>query len=420
MGYLDTSHIQLGDGPQVDAFSRLRISNPITLLDSSLEYGKRLDVWEEWFTGSGSAAANTTTSSVNLQTTTASGDKASRQSHRYTRYQPSKSHLIVMTAVLGAPATNLRRRLGYFDDYNGVYFEQTSSGLAVKVRTSTSGSAVDSSPVYQSSWNIDKFDGTGPSGITLNQSNGQIFFIDLQWLSLGRIRFGFVVNGQLYYCHQVLNANNIALPYMATASLPIRYELENLGTTSSSNTFMQICCAVISEGSNDSSTVQQQCAFTPLTGRTISSNNRTPLLTIEPKLTFNSVLNRGQIIPNGWNVNILPNSNNLLYSTIEIVLGWPGNPVTLTGASFSSVNSLSICNVDTSATAISGGQTIDAASIITIGNNTQSSAGTIMDNLIDVILGLNHSGTIPDSLSIVVTNSISATVVGNITFDEKL
>ena len=176
-----------------------------------------------------------------------SGDKVIRQTNRYHAYLPGKSHMVNMTFVFGTAATNVRRRVGLFDDKNGVFLEQVSSGASITLRSSVTGSPVESS-VAQASWNIDKFDGTGPSKITLDSTKSQILIIDYQWLGVGRIRAGFSIDGMVFYFHQFLNANQLDTAYMSTPTLPIRYEITALAALGSVASMKEICCAVVSEG----------------------------------------------------------------------------------------------------------------------------------------------------------------------------
>jgi hypothetical protein len=101
--------------------------------------------------------------------------------------------------------------------------------------------------VAQSSWNIDTMDGTGPSGITLDFTKAQIFAIEFEWLGVGSVWYGFVVNGTLYYVHRTDNANTKVTVFMSTPNLPLRYQIENDGTGASSG-FETICSSVQSEG----------------------------------------------------------------------------------------------------------------------------------------------------------------------------
>ena len=173
-------------------------------------------------------------SGVILSGTTASGSTSIRQTFEYYRYQPGRSQQVLMTGVMGAKKTNVRQRIGLFDANNGLFFEQDGTNLKVVRRTKTSGVVVDNA-VFQSAWNIDHLDGAGKSGILLDMSKAQIFVIDFEWLGVGRVRFGFNINGITYYCHQIFNANNLTTVYMQTANLPLRYELQNTAASRYTN-----------------------------------------------------------------------------------------------------------------------------------------------------------------------------------------
>lgn len=146
----------------------------------------------------------------------------------------------MFTGVIGSPVVNLTKRIGAFDANNGVFFELSGSTLNVGIRKGASDTKV-----AQDSWNIDKLDGTGVSGLTLDISKAQIFVVDYEWLGVGRVRFGFVINGNIYYCHQSLHANIATSVYMSTPNLPVRYEIVSTGGVGS---LQQICCSVMSEG----------------------------------------------------------------------------------------------------------------------------------------------------------------------------
>lgn len=190
---------------------------------------------------------------VILKVGTGSGDKTIRQTVRYHAYVPGKSHLILCTFTMGSAITNVRRRAGYFDDLNGLYFEQNgSTDIAMAIRSSVTGSPVNNRKT-QNEWNMDKLDGsedpdTNPSFLNLDITKAQILFIDFQWLGVGRVRFGFVIDGKPIYVHEFKHANIIDTVYMRTATLPIRYEIENLAATGSQSNFEEICSSVASEG----------------------------------------------------------------------------------------------------------------------------------------------------------------------------
>jgi hypothetical protein len=93
-------------------------------------------------------------------------------------------------------------------------------------------------------------DGNGASGITLDFTKTQIGVIDFEWLGVGRVRMGFVVDGLVYYCHEFDNANSLTTVYMSTPNLPVRYEIQNDGTGAADD-FCHICTSVISEGGQE-------------------------------------------------------------------------------------------------------------------------------------------------------------------------
>ena len=280
-------------GGASDAFGRGRTAHPVALFNVFFQYDTQPLLMQTVVNGSATATKTANESSVTLSTvdgTTAHG--VDFQSKQYLRYEPGKSLLIAMTGIIGAAKANVRSQVGYFDANDGAFFDQ-NNGIGVTVRTSTSGSPVDAT-VLQASWNLDKMDGTGSSGVSIDLTKGQIFIIDLQWLGSGRVRFGFDVNGVVIYCHQVQNANLITLPYMNTACLPLHWAIHNTGTASGATTMQANCGAVISEGGND---IPASLTFGVGNAALVTSINttRTALLTISPTLTFNSIVNRSRI-----------------------------------------------------------------------------------------------------------------------------
>lgn len=394
-GFITTSP---ADSAGVDAFGRQRVggSTP-TIFESAMQYGTYPLLWESSTVGTGSATFLANQSAVRLRVA-ASGDIAIRQSHQYMRYQPGKSQSVFMTGVLGALTANTRQRLGYFDAQNGVFFEQDGVNVKVVQRSFVTGSVVDTA-INQSSWNIDKFDGKGPSGTVLDTSKSQIFVIDLQWLGVGRVRFGFNVKGQTFYCHQILNANALSGVYMSTADLPVRYENQATGVIGGNVDMLQLCASVVSEGGFDTATAPgiQNTANNGITA--ISVTTRRPILSIRPKATFNGLVNRGSIYPEQYQVLVAT-------TTVLVELVYQG---TLTGASFASVDANSIAEVDTSATAISGGTVIDSFYVSAQANPHVANLSNLFSR---IVLALNIAGANPDNLTIVCT-SFTGTATAN-------
>ena len=255
-----------GDGSNAyDAFGRLRVSNPLTIFDSSNVMSKGTQ-YDESTTGSATVTYTANKSTVNLNCTEASGDKVIRQTKRVMSYQPGKSLLTFNTFVMNAQTENLEQRVGSFDADNGIFFEDTGTGYQIVRRSYTSGSSVDD-PITQANWNGDKLDGTGASGYTLDPTKASILFTDFEWLGMGSVRVGFVIDGKFITAHTFLNANNLSTVYMQTANLPIRYEIEVTSALAAGTyTLQQVCSSVISEGGYAPRAVEQMIGTASLGG----------------------------------------------------------------------------------------------------------------------------------------------------------
>jgi hypothetical protein len=254
-----------GDGSTAyDAFGRLRVSNPLTIFDSKNVMSKN-NLFDESLTGSGTVSYTANKSTVNLNVTAASGDKVIRQSKRVMSYQPGKSLLIFNTFVMQEPEANLKQKVGTFDANNGIFFMADGATLKIVRRTYTSGSPVDTEK-SQSEWNGDKLNGTGASGYSLNVDKASILFTDYEWLGMGAVRVGFVIDGKFIVAHTFYNANSLDTVYMQTANLPIRYEIETTGTISGAATLQQVCSSALIEGGYAPQGIQQMIGTASLGG----------------------------------------------------------------------------------------------------------------------------------------------------------
>jgi hypothetical protein len=242
--------VTLADGAQLDAFNRLRVSSAKTRLSCKFLADNKPGVWDEKLSN---ATAAWTSGSYVLLTTTTNAGYAVRQTYQRADYEPGKSQRVVFTSLL-TPVSGVEKRVGWavadtsapYKPTEGVYFKANSSGnMSVVVCL---GGFEDE--IEQSDWNLDRMDGTGSSGITIDWSKGQIFFFDLQWLALGRIRFGVEIGGMPYYIHEETHANELTAPYIAIPNLPLYYAIHSVSATSS---MRQFCCVVESEGGKDDS-----------------------------------------------------------------------------------------------------------------------------------------------------------------------
>jgi len=272
------------DGATVDAFGRLRISSPYTLFDSYFSIDEKPRVWDTDINGTGNAVFEANIASVTMDVGTTSGDKVVRQTKNYFQYQPGKSLLTLTTFVLDDAKANLRQRVGYFDTKNGIFLERDGTDVYIVKRTSTSGSAQDIR-ILQSDWNGDVLDGTGESGQTLDNTKSQIFFTDVEWLGVGSVRAGFVINGSFIIAHTFNHANLESNVYMTTAVLPVRYEMENTGTTAGDSKLKQICSTVISEAGYAPEAIVRSVA-TDLDGLPMSDTDFRPVISIRLKSDY--------------------------------------------------------------------------------------------------------------------------------------
>lgn len=237
---------RLSNAFRTDMFGRTKTSSPFTIFDSQHRY-KRSDDYSDETVGTASATYNADASLDVLAVGSDSGDKLTRETKRVFLYQPGKSLQVLQTFVFAAPKANLRQRAGYFSRTNGMYLEQDGTDVYFVRRGYSSGS-LEETRVPQSEWNVDKLDGTGPSDVVLDLTKAQIMFSEYEWLGAGSVRMGFAIDGQFIIAHQFNHANHIDATYMTTASLPVRYEIENTGATSGPSEMKQICTSVIVNG----------------------------------------------------------------------------------------------------------------------------------------------------------------------------
>lgn len=351
-----------------DAFGRLRVSNPVTQFEAKFTYGNEERLFNTTTATGGVAAFLPNEAAWNLTTTATSGSRVLRESWRYFQYHTGKGQEIILTGLFGAAVANCTKRIGYYDDNDGLFFVQNgTTGFGVCRRTSTSGSPADN-VVYQAAWSIDKMDGTGPSGITLDVTKTNIFFIDFQWLGVGSVRFGVDIGGALYYVHQMDHANTaLTQVYMKSAWLPVRYEIVNTGTSTASS-LKQICATVMSEGGIEETGAPYSVGETQIS--TATTGAWVPIVSIKVGTTQNGYPYRGVAKLTGMD-SVNTSANYAILAVFE--------NATLTGPSWIAVpGGSSACSYDISATALTGGiQRATFYSARTISSNAIADANLV-------------------------------------------
>jgi hypothetical protein len=341
---METIPVSIG-GTNVDAFGRLRVSQPYTLFDSQNRYAadNQFDVST---TGTGTTTFLSNEAAIKMEVTGAGVGSVTRQTYRSFPYQPGKGLLVLATFVMdGSQSLNLTQRVGYYNDNNGVFFQRVDGTYSFVLRSSsipTPGTPSDVRTVNQSSWNGDKLDGTGASGFTLDPSKAQILWMDFEWLGVGSVRCGFIIDGQYIVCHTFENANDVTSVYMTTAILPVRYEIKTV-TSAVAASMKSICCSVVSEGGFEQTSIDHVARRTTVLG-TIGTTFL-PLVSIR----LASGRTDAVVLPN--RVQVLPTTS----QNYEVAL--IKNP-TLTAASWSAVPTDSNVEFDVSATATTGGSIV--------------------------------------------------------------
>lgn len=349
-----------------DAFGRTKIAQPYTLFDSQHRYVSG-DEYSDLTHGTATVTYLTNESTDALTIGTASGDYIYRESKKCFPYQPGKALTVMQTFVMGPAKAGLRQRVGYFSRQNGIYLQRSGNTISVVKRTFASGQLVEE-VVNQSNWNVDKMDGLGPSRITLDLSKAQILFSEYEWLGVGSAKIGFAINGQFITVHQFNHANIIDSVYMTTATLPVRYEIENFAVTASSSTLKQICTTVLSNGGYDRHPeIWSASRITPLTN--IGS-------TFLPLAAVRLVTGRMDSVVTIAHLNIATTTNTLFEWALV------RNP-TLTGGSWVQNTPSQDTEYNVTATGTSGGTIVRRGYLA--GSNQNNAAADI-----DIPVGFDH------------------------------
>jgi hypothetical protein len=337
----------------LDAFGRQRVSQPYTLFDSQNRYAAD-NQFDSSTTGTGSTTFNTNQASVSMSVTAGGVGSVVRQTYRSFPYQPGKGLLVLATFVMDASnSVNLTQRVGYFNTDNGVFFQKVDGVNSFVLRSNTSGTPSDARTVNQADWNGDPLDGTGTSGYTLDLTKPQILWMDFEWLGVGSVRCGFIINGEYIVCHTFNTANVYGTTvYMTTAILPVRYEITTT-TSAVAATLTQICCSVVSEGGFEQTSIDHVARRTTI------------FTTINTAATFYPIVSI-RLASGRTGAVVLPNRVQFLPTTsqnYEVAL--LKNP-TLTGATWAAtVPSDSNVEYDVAATAISNVGTIVQTDYVT-------------------------------------------------------
>lgn len=360
----------------LDSFERLRVSNPEIAFEYSFVNGINSTYWDHAALGAGTilptvvavgAVAPTLNNdwTQNLNTTTASGTGYWIQSLRHVRYAPGISTLMRFTFNATVAQANQTVRVGMFTDQgtfpsnagDGLYFELVGTAAYVTRRYLTGGGVGAVEQVAQASWNMDKMDGTGASGVNLDWTKTQHLVIEYQWLGVGTVRFGWETGGAgVIWCHEYVSVNSLAVPYSRTGTLPVRAEIFTTGVTAQAGLLKLINVSVLQEGQMLRRGWRYHTAPATAGGlRTIAAaaavGSWYPLLSIRAATTNQATL-RATIVPTRASITVVSPGTGPTGLVWGLYYG--GNPSGATFATWGSEN-VQVDTVGAPATAITGG-----------------------------------------------------------------
>ena len=259
-------------------------------------------------------------STLKLIVDSTSGSTAYRTSKIYYNYIAGEGTYVLMSMSLGDNGKeNVLRRWGIFDDFDGIYFELNGTEFSVNIST-----------------------------FIIDFSKFNLFWIDYQWLGVGKVRFGTISpTGERITIHSIENANRNNRPYMKTGTLPLRFGISNTSATASTSE-MKIVCIQVAKETGNINYESQVYVFGTSTTKTIG-DEFVPLASVQPKETINGIRNRTVILLHELH----------FLSTTQPIIVELRTVVSLTGATFTAnQNPFTSINIDIDATAVSQGHTV--------------------------------------------------------------
>lgn len=360
------------DDPNVDAFGRQRVAETFTLGDYKHLYGLDQNFIDKKDFG-GNVEFRVNEAAARLSTNTSPYSNVIHQTKFYHHYMPGKSQLIYSSFNFYESTANVTKRTGYFDDRDGIFFEQAGDGtLSWVVRSYVTGSTIERR-ITQTNWSVDVCDGSGASGFDIDISKTQLIFIDFQWLGVGKVRCGFVHDGATVLAHEFHHSNNLANVYMSTPNLPVRCEIMNQGITTGAY-FDQICSTVMSEGGYVEAGQDWAAGTNSLI--TVTSSATKPLMAIRLTNTFKNYKNR--MIVRMGNLNLFSDGTNIAWKLVKL----PGSSyLTANAQAWSNVNTNSGIQYNTDLTSYTDGEEIDNGFVSASTQGSQKVGGAPASNM---------------------------------------
>jgi hypothetical protein len=336
--------------------NRLQVSRQEIVLFSNTLYSRDTEVWDSAVSNNATVTYDSLEGCTVLTATNDINSEAITQSTRVMPYVPGRGMEVSLAVQYNDDTLGIRRRVGVFDELNGMYFEQDETGeYYVVIRSNTSGSPVNIR-VARSNWNGVKLDGTDPNGITATANAIQLFVIEYDWYGAGEVKFNYVIDGYKHTVHTFSHANILTSTYMRTPNLPVRYEIKNITGAAGTHELQKWGVSVIQEGDSGTNLGRPANIINAVGGTTLGAAGVFgPVVAIRLKSTRLG----GVVTPNAYQA--VSTSNALMYHRLT------SNP-TLTGGTWVSYGDESFIEYNITATAVSGG-TILAQGFTPVGDN---------------------------------------------------
>lgn len=245
VGYYKYSDVQYPSLPNIDELIRTLVmwveddvgeidKTATTLVDIRTNYRSSAFDVTELTQNNATSSYDAEKSMTEMTVTTDAGTRIVRSSREYIPATFVSEVIVVMQAQLSAGGTspdNVTSRVGVFEDASdltinptnngrGVFFEYefSSNTISAVLRQNQSGSQTDIK-VIPANWNIDPFDGNGPSEFNLDPTKINIFVFE--WDPVKKLlRLGVLVSDIVYYCHEFGRTETIT-----KLNTPVRWEI---------------------------------------------------------------------------------------------------------------------------------------------------------------------------------------------------
>jgi len=249
MSYIYNREIQLADTAQKDAFGRLRTSGITSLLELKHTFDTQPLLEDEIIDGGASVSLDGST----VLMETSGSDYIIRQSFASAPYQPGKSQIFEASfanlEITGGK--NVIKRVGAYTSrviapyntfFDGFFLESIGESGVINFCIYKDGTPVVVAPT--TNWLTDDYDPT-----LIDWSKSQLMMVDYQWLGVGRVRFYMVLEGVPRLFYEYTHANNEMGVYMIRPNKPIRHEIRATGVPLVTDTLVEICSQISTEGS---------------------------------------------------------------------------------------------------------------------------------------------------------------------------